>query len=759
MNDRQNEDLIMSTPMIPIIKDSSHFNPPHKKALSQWQLCLSLEKEGDKFGLWPSIKWIRTAILIVLIPALFLGSAGFFHSQENVPPPNAPAQVKIDGQFIAIVYHGHKIFEGRVENPADLLRIRVTSHKAGEAVHQVVTFNVKDWEKPLVVSGLVSGSEESFPCESDRNPRGLPLVRHSSGLSRSLLNQAVYDRKWDWVLSVDDQPRTRTVVSPETAGEKAHTFSLKTQGYEIILRFRPRFYQIHRGLRYFEPWNYKVWNKPVVGWCSWFAFFDGITERDMLRTADVLAEVLAPFGYEYVQMDDGYQRGTGLPELWLQPNEKFPHGLEYLSSYIRNKGLKPGIWTNAAFDQADFAAAHKDWFVRDAEGNVAKGNWIRYPLDASVPAALDAVVRPIYRGLKADGFEYFKVDALRHLRYEGYNAFNEYFRKRRLDLVETYRKYVKTIREEIGRDYFMLGCWGVRPELVGLIDGCRLGTDGFSYAGLAQFNSFNNVVWRNDPDHIELSRAEAYRSTAVTSLTGSMMLLTDKPEVYRTDIVEPAKRSAPALFTLPGQIYDVDPSRSQHLGRVDAEVSGKEPKVFDAGLVPGCQLYLLEIDRPFENWAALGRTGGDFEAIRFSDLGLDGGREYFVFEFWSKKLLGSFSQAFAPGKIDPAFTCQVFLIRERQPNPQVLATNRHITGGGVDLVDVGWEDGRISGRSRVVGNDVYELYVSVPPGFVFDGAKCEGAEVLKPENRGGMVKISLRSDQSREVVWSVSFIR
>jgi len=248
---------------------------------------------------------------------------------------------------------------------------------------------------------------------------------------------------------------------------------------------------------------------------------------------------------------------------------------------------------------------------------VARGNWIRHILDATVPAALDGVVKPIYRGLREDGFEYFKVDALRHLRYEGYNTFSDYFRKKGLDVATAYRKYVQTIRDLIGRDYFMLGCWGVRPELVGLIDGCRLGTDGFSFAGLSQYNSFNNVVWRNDPDHIELSEAEAYRSTMVTSLTGSLMLLTDKPEVYRTPAVEPAKRSAPVLFTLPGQIFDVDPSRSQNLWRVDTEVSGKEPKVFDAGLVPVCHLYLLEVNRPFEDWMVLGRTGGENAAIKF----------------------------------------------------------------------------------------------------------------------------------------------
>ncbi|MGB7297161.1 MAG: glycoside hydrolase family 36 protein, partial [Candidatus Aminicenantales bacterium] len=681
-------------------------------------------------------------------------------SQEKTlgPPPNAPAQVNVNGMALEINYNGRTVFRGRVENAADLDRLSTNDYRIGNAVQQVVTFNAKSGERPVVLAGSISGSEESFPCESDRNPRLPAIVRHSSGLSKSLLNQAVYDRKWDWVLSVDDQPRTRTTIKPERTSAAGHEFSLRAQGSEIVLRFRPRFYQVHRGLKYFEPWTYTAWDRPVVGWCSWFAFFDEITESDMLRTTDVLAEVLVPFGYEYVQMDDGYQRDIGLPELWLEPNEKFPRGLDFLASYIKQRGMKPGIWTNTAFAQTEFAGMHTDWFVLDPAGKVAKGNWIRHVLDASVPAARDTVIKPIYQGLIEDGFEYFKVDALRHLRYEGYNAFSEHFQRKGLDITSVFRQYVRTIRDVVGRDYFMLGCWGVRPELVGIIDGCRLGTDGFSFAGFSQYNSFNNVVWMNDPDHIELSEAEAYRSTMVTSLTGSLMLLTDKPEVYRTPRVEPAKRSAPVLFTLPGQLFDVDASRSQNLWRVDSEVSGKEPKVFDAGLVPGCHLYLLEINRPFEDWMVLGRTGGDQAAIRFENLGLDTAKEYFVFEFWSRKLIGVFSGEFPTGEIDPKFNGQVFCIRERLLYPQILATGRHITAGGVDLIEVKWEDNRLSGKSRVVGGDAYDLLVSVPPGYAFDHAECAGAELLEARRDGEMLRVRLKSNQSREVSWTVHFI-
>ena len=673
------------------------------------------------------------------------------------PPPNAPAMFNLKGSALEIVYHGRTIFSGRVENAGGLARLSASDFKVGEAVHQTIAFNAGSADKPVILSGRVSGSEESFPCESDPDPRAPAVVRHSSGLSKSLLNQAVYDRRWDWVLSVDDQPRTRTVIRPEESSPAGCEFSLRAQGREIVLRFRPRFYQAHRGLSHFEPWTYKIWDKPIVGWCSWFAFLDKVTEQDILRTTDVLAEVLAPFGYEYVQMDDGYQRDVGLPELWLKPNAKFPRGLDYLASYIKRKGLKPGIWTNTAFAQTGFAEKHRDWFVLDERGEPAMGNWVRHVLDASVPAALEAVVKPVYTGLREDGFEYFKVDALRHLRYEGYNSFRSHFRKKGVDVTAAYRTYVQTIRDTIGRDRFMLGCWGVRPELTGLIDGCRLGTDGFSFAGLSQYNSFNNVVWRNDPDHIELSAAEAYRSTMVTSLTGSLLLLTDRPEVYRTAAVEPAKRSAPVLWTVPGQIFDVDPSRSQNIRRADVEVSGKEPKVFDAGLVPACHLYLLEINRPFEDWVVLGRTGGDQREIRFEDLGLDPERQYFVYESWGRKLLGAFSGAFAPGDVDPKFNCQVFCIRERKAHPQVLATNRHITAGGVDLVDVTWEGRRLAGRSRVVAGDPYELLVSVPSGYSFDRAEGDKGTELEAKRDGEVLRILLKSGQSREVPWVIRF--
>ncbi len=695
-------------------------------------------------------RFMAIALVGLLLPAVAAAASA---------PPNSPAKVKIAGDSVRLVYDGNVIFEGSATHGGASFETRTEVFSSDDKIEQVVYFFGGDSESPLVLTGKIHGGPEAFPCEVDRPDRrggGPPIVRHVSGLSRSLLNRAVYDRRGDWVVSVD--PGARATVRPAEAGAGQQSFDLEAEGAEIVLRFRPRYYTKHRGLAFFEPWATTPWKDSVAGWISWFAFYDRVTEQDIVETAAAFAEALKSFGYDYFQIDDGYQQIQGAPEKWLNPNAKFPKGLPFLVDTIRKRGLRPGIWTAASVLDFPPVKDHPEWFVRDGKGLPAKGNWIGWILDGSNPEALDRMVKPLYRGLIGQGWQYFKLDALRHLRYEGYNANRDYFKKKRVDPVSAFRRYVQAVRDTIGRDRFLLACWGLRPELAGLVDGCRIGDDGFSYAGLAQFNSYNNVVWRNDPDHIELD-ADGYRSTLVTTLTGSLMMLTDKPAVYRTEAIEPAKRTAPVLFTRPGQIYDVDPSRSALIAGADTAVSGSGPRPFDAGYTPVCFLYSLEIDRPFENWIALGRTGGDFGEIRMADLGLDPAGEYYVFEFWSKTLRGSFQGTFVPGPLDPRYRSQAFIIRERKPGPQLIATNRHVTGGGPDLENVHWDGGILSGKSRAVPGDPYILYLTEPAGYQFDKAEATGAKVVKIDRDGGLVRIMLSADGDGAISWKATYVR
>jgi hypothetical protein len=205
-------------------------------------------------------------LTLMLASALTGLAAGTAVTARDSAPPDAPAQVIVDGSRLAIVYDGATIFEGRIANPDALRAVVPSVARRGDVVNQVVALFASRGQ--IAISGTVTGSVEAFPCQSDRPVRALPVVRHSSGPSRSRLNQAVYDRRGDWALSVDDQPQTATLITPGPEAAGRRTFLLEARGSEIVVRFRPRFYQQHRGLRYFEPWTYAAWARPVVGWCS-----------------------------------------------------------------------------------------------------------------------------------------------------------------------------------------------------------------------------------------------------------------------------------------------------------------------------------------------------------------------------------------------------------------------------------------------------------------------------------------------------------
>ena len=699
---------------------------------------------------------LRTTLFLA---ALALGAQALpAVGQTPAEPPNAPAVASVNAGRVTLAYDGHTILSATLTGDGGAPELRTLTDTVGGAVTQVLKWTAAGGGR-LTLAGTVYGHADAFAAATERPTDGPVMVRNAAGPSDSRLNRAVYDRHADWVLSFDEP--TRVAIDAQAPARDSSTFALSATGSEIILRFRPRFYQKHRGLAEYRPWTYRVWPASVTGWTSWYAFLDKVTERNVKDAADVMHDVLAPFGYDYLQIDDGYEREPiGTPANWLHPNDKFPSGLAALERYIAGRGIKPGIWTNVSFADSAYAFSHRSEFLANADGTPASGNWIGYVMDASNPATIRDLVRPVYDTLSRMGWQYYKLDALRHLRYEGYNSHAGSFASRGLDREQVYRGFVRQVRDAIGPKAFLLACWGIRPELIGLVDAVRVGTDGFGYGGFAEYNSFNNVVWRNDPDHVQLSAPDAYRAATLASLTGSLLMLTDKPELYRTARAEIAKRTSPVLFTQPEQVYDVDPSRSGLISRAATAVSGSGPRAFDADKALEVPLYLLDVSRPFERWSVLARTGGaDSAPIRFADLGLDPARQYLVFEFWSKRLLGGFTNAFVPGPIDSTFKVQVFCVRLRVDHPQVVATNRHVSCGGPDLEQVAWHGDTLSGTSRVVAGDGYDIFLTEPAGYRLAGVTAIGATLAGSELRAGMRVVHLRSVQGGTVTWAMRYNR
>ncbi len=90
---------------------------------------------------------------------------------------------------------------------------------------------------------------------------------------------------------------------------------------------------------------------PPMGWNSWNMFGWDIRESSVRETADALVSSgLRDLGYEYVVIDDcwsakGGRDGNG--DLVPDP-VKFPNGMKALADYVHGRGLKIGIYSDAA---------------------------------------------------------------------------------------------------------------------------------------------------------------------------------------------------------------------------------------------------------------------------------------------------------------------------------------------------------------------------------------------------------------------------
>jgi len=88
---------------------------------------------------------------------------------------------------------------------------------------------------------------------------------------------------------------------------------------------------------------------PPMGWMSWNLLKDGINETNLREMADAMvAEGLADAGYRYLFIDDMWQGGRDKFNNIIPDPQKFPNGIKALADYVHSKGLKLGIYSDAA---------------------------------------------------------------------------------------------------------------------------------------------------------------------------------------------------------------------------------------------------------------------------------------------------------------------------------------------------------------------------------------------------------------------------
>ena len=88
---------------------------------------------------------------------------------------------------------------------------------------------------------------------------------------------------------------------------------------------------------------------PPMGWMTWNMFKGDISEQLIKEIADAMVESgLRDAGYEYVFIDDLWQGGRDKHNNIIPDPKKFPNGIKALADYVHSKGLKLGIYSDAA---------------------------------------------------------------------------------------------------------------------------------------------------------------------------------------------------------------------------------------------------------------------------------------------------------------------------------------------------------------------------------------------------------------------------
>lgn len=97
---------------------------------------------------------------------------------------------------------------------------------------------------------------------------------------------------------------------------------------------------------------------PLMGWASWNNYHVNISEEIIQSQADAMVSSgLVNFGYNHINIDDGFFGGRDEKGNLLHHPQRFPNGMKSLAQYIHGKGLKAGIYSDAGINTC---ASHYD---------------------------------------------------------------------------------------------------------------------------------------------------------------------------------------------------------------------------------------------------------------------------------------------------------------------------------------------------------------------------------------------------------------
>jgi hypothetical protein len=647
-----------------------------------------------------------------------------------------------------------------------------------------------EWRGTDEVAKGYGGSITRHPsCLPRRNPE---CMYFSLGQVSSLNFHSLFDRNTDIAINFPDETRMLRDHKDPNLLDITMPVPVNT-----VVRVIPDYYVKTLGVPYYVPFDDTHFPKAPAVWNSWDNYYGAVTEKDIIENADWIAKNLEAYGFRYVVLDDGYDRGKGGVHYWIKNwnKRKFPHGPQWLANHIKAEGLLPGVWL-VPNSYAGALRSHPGWYLHYKNGKLVL-DYNTPSLDSTNPAVLDFLKRE-FTILNGWGFEYYKFD--------GEYAVPQYVpgidRNRLYDTslnpLVAYRNRLRLIRETVGPERFIEGCPAGTPlNGIGYFDSYFNGEDMYpSWQGsYTLFSSINENAFLNHilayvmpGEGVDLGAAmtveqaakekpsqvvavartretplkgfgtalpEARTLVSYLALTGVVYSLSSVMAELPPERVQLLKMTLPPMPIFPVDLFSRDSYAGWDLFKrtTPDNYIQNYPRVLDLKVNAKAGVYDVVGLTNWRSWKAT-------RELSFRDqLGLDSHSSYVVFDFWGQKLMGVFRHRLKV-KIQPHDT-RVLLIHPLLNRPQLAGTSRHITGA-YSIRRLAWNAAKstLLGSSRTVSGEDYTLWIYVPAGATPSQVLAETSgqrEIrVRHELLGNALKVTFPG-QKGPVDWAVKF--
>lgn len=453
---------------------------------------------------------------------------------------------------------------------------------------------------------------------------------------------------------------------------------------------------------------------PTSLWCSWYAHRMEVSEDKVLANAEVAAKHFAPLGFEIMQIDHGWQRGDVTGD-WTV-NERFPHGLKWLTRELKQKyGLKLGLWispTDVA-DTSEFYQQHSDWMLKGEDGqNKVNWKWFWkpnpncYQLDTTRPEAYEHVAN-VFKQLVAEDVSYFKIDFIGSQSKESFVPYDPKYTRG----WSVFRRAMQAVRAGAG-DAWVRYCQAPPLMSVGLADGAYGGDDTADAGQAGMFRVLRDNArilatsyWLNDRAyHREVCdmSMRMHASIEEARVRAAMMTLANTSISWSDELTY----LPPSRIRMMQQCM---PAGNPPMRPID---------LFDRDIP---SVWHIKAKNDADSWDVVGlfnfNDKPEARSVRFEQLGLDPNAQYAVFEFWEEKFLGVLKAGIELQL--PPESSRILSLRRVTGKPQLIGTDMHVLQGYHELKRLQWDEQRLalSGQYHRMPGLKTKAFFLVPNGF------------------------------------------